>query len=142
MTTNTPRTKTFTIPDMSDRYPGAAPPDGYVITYVASDGYYIAKPPSKLLVIATAVSTPYNIGNEDVTLVSHAGAFQVNLPNVPLAGTVIYIKDFSGNASAFNITVSPGATTIDGAGSYIINTNFGTVRTVFNGASWAILSKF
>ncbi len=148
MTRYTPRTKTFTIPDMVDRFPGSLPPgnppDGYVITFSASDGYYIAKPPSKLLVVSNVASTPYSISTsfpEDVVLVSHAGAFTVNLPTSPFTGTVIYIKDFTGNASAFNITVS-ATQLIDGGATYTISTNFGTVRTVFTGGTWAILSKF
>lgn len=148
MPRNTPRTKTFTMPDMVDRFPASVPPgnppDGYVITYSASDGYYIARPPSKLLSISSVSTTPYSISAsspEDVVLVSHGAAFVVNLPTSPLGGTTVYIKDFSGNASSFNITVN-ASQLIDGAASYIINTNFGTVRATFTGGTWAILSKF
>ena len=135
-------TKTLSIPDMTDRYPPVGnPPDGYVITYSAIDGYYLAKPSSKLLVISTTASTPYTIVNEDVTLVSHAGAAVVNLPVGPPAGTSIHVKDFTGNAATFNITINAAAL-IDGAASYTINTNYGAIRAVYTGTTWSILTKF
>lgn len=148
MSRYTPRTRTFTIPDMVDRYPSSIPPgnppDGYVITYSGIDGYYIALPPSRLQIINNIVTSPYTISEtspDDVILVTHGGTFTVNLPTAPLTGTSIFIKDFSGNASAFNITINaPGF--IDGAGSYTINTNYGAIRTVFTGTTWVILTKF
>jgi len=142
MATTTPITKTLTLPDMTVRYPPVGnPPDGYVITFSASDGYYLAKPQTRILNLNTVSSTPYTVGNEDVTLVSHAGAFVVNLPSSPLVGTSIFVKDFTGNAVTFNITVNaPG--NIDGSPSYTINTNYGVLRAVFSGATWVILDKF
>lgn len=142
MATNPRISKTLTIPDMTDRYPPVGnPPDGYVVTYSASDGYYLAKPQTRLLTINTVSSTPYNVGNEDVTLVSHAGAFVVNLPTSPLTGTSIHIKDFTGNAATFNITIN-ATQLIDSSASYTISTNFGAIRAVFTGATWTILTKF
>jgi hypothetical protein len=146
MATNTPITRTLTLPDMTLRYPPVGnPPDGYVLTYIASDGYYVAKPSTRLLIISTVAGTPYNMGSspEDVTLVSHGAAFVVNLPTSPLVGTTVFIKDFSGNAVTFNITVNGGGgQVIDGAASYVINTNYGCIKIVFMGSSWVILDKF
>ena len=142
MATNPLITKNITMPDMTDRYPPVGnPPDGYVVTYSAIDGYYLARPQPRLLNITTTGTTPYNVGSEDLTLVSHGGAFVVNLPISPPTGTSIFIKDFTGNASAFNITVN-SAQLIDGATPYIINTNFGLLRAVFTGATWVILDRF
>lgn len=121
------------------------PPDGYVITYSAVDGYYIPKPTSKLLIISSPVTSPYNATVEDVVEVqSHAGTFTVNLPVTPPAGTTMYIKDFAGLAATNNINVVSAAN-IDGAGSYTINTNYGSIRVIFSGGgggTWSILSKF
>jgi hypothetical protein len=146
MATITPITRTLTLPDMTLRYPPVgSPPDGYVLTYVASDGYYIAKPQTRLLIINTVSSTPYNMSSspEDLTLVSHAAAFVVNLPTSPLVGTTVFIKDFTGNAVTFNITINGGGgQLIDGAASYAINTNYGCVKVTFTGSAWSILDKF
>lgn|SRR5574337_67798 len=142
MATNPKISKTLSLPDMTDRYPSVGnPPDGYVITYRASDGYYLALPPNKLLVLNSVSSTPYSVATEDVVMVSHAGAFVVNLPTSPLVGTNVFIKDASGNAASFNITVA-ATQLIDGAASYTINTNYGVVRVAFTGTTWIILSKF
>lgn len=144
MTTPLKRSTTLVIPNMSDRFPPVGnPPDGYVIAFNAADGYYIAKPPSKISIIATVVQAqnPYTATSEDLTLVSHTGIFTVNLPISPPAGTNLIIKDFSGNAATNNITVSSGQL-IDGSATYLINTNFGIVRVVFTGTTWVVIDKF
>jgi hypothetical protein len=143
MPTNPRISKTLTLPDMSDRYPPVGnPPDGYVVTFSASDGYYIARPQTRLLTMVTAPSTPYSVGTEDVTLVpTHSGLFTVNLPTSPLAGTSIHVKDFAGVAASNNINVAT-AQLIDGQNPYVINTNYGAIRAVFTGSTWTILTKF
>lgn len=142
MPTNTPRTKTFVIPNMSDRYPPLGnPPDGYVITYQASDGYYIARPPIKILSFSSPTISPYTVTVEDVVLVqTHAGTFTVNLPTGSIPGTTVFIKDFAGVAAA-NVINVVAAALIDGTTPYIINTNYGQVRVIYNGVTWSILSK-
>lgn len=142
MATNPQRTFTLVIPDMSVRYPPVGqPPDGYVITFSAADGYYIARPSPRILNIATAPSTPYTAGTEDLVLVpSHVGLFQVNVPISPLVGTTIRIKDFAGTAAANNINVAT-VQLIDGANPYVINTNYGSIVITFTGSSWSVISK-
>lgn len=141
--TITPRTKTLVMPDMSDRFPpNGNPPDGYVLTYQAADGYYIARVPPKLLALSSPVSSPHTVTTEDTVLVqTHAGTFTVNLPIAPLPGTSIYIKDFAGVATLNQINVATTAL-VDGANPYIINNNFGSIRVVYNGTTWSVLSKF
>ena len=141
--TTTPRTKTFVMPDMADRFPpNGNPPDGYVLTFQAADGYYIARVPAKILGLSSPNSSPYSIVTEDAVLVqSHVGTFTVNLPIGPLPGTVIYIKDFAGVATLNQINVAT-VELVDGANPYIINNNFGSIRVVYNGATWSVLSKF
>lgn len=118
------------------------PPDGYVLTYSVNDGYYIPKIISKQLVFSSPTSSPYNVGLEEAVLVqSHSGVFTVNLPVAPIPGTTIYVKDFAGVAAGNVINVASGAN-IDGASPYVINTNFGAVRVIFNGSTWSILTKF
>lgn len=143
MPRNTPKTKTFTMPEIIDRFPPAGnPPDGYVITYSASDGYYYPKSTSKLLIISSPITTPYTIALEDVVLVqSHSGTFTVNLPTSPQAGFNVIVKDFAGVAGANPINVVSVAL-IDGLTSYVINVNYGVARFIFNGTTWSIIGKF
>lgn len=142
MATITQKTFHLVIPDMTVRYPPVGqPPDGYVITFSAADGYYIARPSPRILNIATAPSTPYNAGIEDLVLVpGHVGLFQVNVPISPLVGTTIRIKDFAGVAAANNINVAT-VQLIDGVNPYVINTNYGALMITFTGSTWTVLSK-
>lgn len=141
MPTNIRQTRSLQLPDQTDRYPNNAPPDGYVLTYSFADGYYLAKPPSKQLIVSFPASTPYAVGHEDVVLVpNHTGVFEVDLPISPLVGTVIHIKDLAGVAAANVINVATSQL-VDGFNPYPINTNFGAIKIVFIGASWSVLSK-
>jgi hypothetical protein len=145
MPTNKIQTKTLVIPDMADRFPASTPPgfppDGYVITFSAADGYYIAKPSSKLQVITSPSTSPYAPGNEDVVEVqTHSGLFIINLPISPLAGTNYYIKDFAGVAASNNINIV-STQLVDAANPYQITNNFGCVRVVFNGTTWSVIAK-
>lgn len=139
----TPKTKTFTMPDVTDRFPTTGnPPDGYVITFSALDGYYYPKPTSKLQTFTSPTTSPYNVGAEDVVLVqTHVGTFTVNLPASPAAGTMVFIKDAAGVALTNNISVVSAAL-IDGATPYTINTGYGCVKVIFDGTTWSVLSKF
>lgn len=136
MTTTFLNTKTLVIPNVAD------PPDGYVITFDASQGAYFARPLSRILAISTPGSTPYLPINEDVILVpGHAGAFTINLPLGQTTGKVFFIKDFAGVAAANNIVVSGNGNNIDGAASQTITTNFGSLEVIWSGTTWAILAK-
>ena len=69
-------------------------------------------------------------------------AVTVNLPASPVAGDIYLIKDGKGDATTNNITVDPdGATTIDGAATAILNTNYGFMQVCYNGTEWNILGE-
>ena len=70
--------------------------------------------------------------------VNVSNAFSVNLPSSPFTGETHTIKDTSGDASVYNITV---VGSIDGASSYVINTNYGYVTVQFNGTSWSVVDQ-
>lgn len=53
------------------------------------------------------------------------------------AGAQLIIKDEGGGASANNITLTPsGGQTVDGAATYVLSTNYGSVTLESNGANW------
>lgn len=64
-------------------------------------------------------------------------ATTVNLP-AGVLNTIFIIKDGKGDAAANNITVTPAAGNIDGASTYVMNTNYAAIGLVYNGTQWNI----
>lgn len=91
----------------------------------------------------TAVNTtPYVALSTDVYLGvdCSGGAIQINLPNAPTTGRVFTIKDKTGSADTFNITVTTvgGVVNIDGATTFVMNTEYEAVSVIFNSVSYEI----
>ena len=102
--------------------------------------------------IYTMTASPYTAKHSDrVILVNMAAAVgTVNLPATntgnalavprPGAGTLVTVKDISGAAATYGITINAAAgETIDGASSKVISTNYGVVHLVSTGTGWAVL---
>lgn len=86
----------------------------------------------------TILNTDYYIGVTDTSI-----ARTISLPAVPLAeGQTFLIKDESGAAGTNNITidVDAAATTIDGAASYILDSNFGGVYIFYDGTEYRVMN--
>jgi hypothetical protein len=88
----------------------------------------------------------YVILNEQVLVVRKAvgAATGVTLPGVAFPGQRVLIKDGKGDAAANNITVSPDgamATTIDGAATQVVSTNYGVCEVSWNGVEWNVINK-
>lgn len=64
----------------------------------------------------------------------------VTLPATPISGHVVVVKDGKGDAASNNITISPAAGNIDGAGTNVISTNHGSVVFAYNGTQWNVIS--
>lgn len=82
------------------------------------------------------------VTTSDYTIVVNktvGAATTVNLPASPLTGTVFYVKDGKGDAATNNITLTPAAGNIDGAGTLVINANYGGYQLVYNGTAWNIV---
>ena len=67
-------------------------------------------------------------------------ATAANLPASPAEGDRYVIADGKGDASTHNITLTPAAGNINGAGTYVINTNYGNADVVYTGAQWLVIS--
>ena len=65
-------------------------------------------------------------------------ATTVNLP-AGVTGRVYTIKDGKGDALVNNITLTPAAGNIDGAGTYPMNLNYQAVTLVYNGTEWNVI---
>lgn len=87
----------------------------------------------------TEVTTPtYTATVRDYFLcVDHAGLVTITFP-VSILGTVYIVKDCSGNARDYPITIQGTGQTIDG-GVAEIDTNYGSLTFIFNGTEWSIV---
>lgn len=81
----------------------------------------------------TAAATDY------VVACNRAGAIALALMASPETGRTFRVKDISGAAAANNITITPAAGNIDASGTYVINTNYGSVDLVYTGSAWSVL---
>lgn len=91
----------------------------------------------------TSVNTsPYVVlaADEYIGVDSSGGAIQINLPNAPSTGRVYTIKDSTGSAASFNITVTTvgGSVNIDGATTFVMNTAYQAVNLIFSGTAYEI----
>lgn len=101
----------------------------------------------KLRLGKTITTGNYTILNEGIVNVNKTvgAATQITLPRKPEKEDVILIKDAKGDAGTNAITILPDgteATTIDGAASYLLNANYGSVFLGFNGTEWNALGSF
>lgn len=90
----------------------------------------------------TAVSSsPYVVTATDYFLgVDTSAARTIQLPNAPATGRTYVIKDRTGTAAAFNISVTTvgGVVLIDAAATYTINTNYFSVQVLFDGTKYEV----
>jgi len=91
-------------------------------------------------------TTPYNIvNNDDVIFINRPLA--ISSVVLPLTGSddskkrSFYIKDYSGNAATFPITItSAGGKTIDGGTFAILNGGYAHIQVIYDGTNWKIIS--
>lgn len=97
---------------------------------------------SLLVPVVIVTTSPYLALSSDFFIgVNNVGAvpFSVVLPANPQTGKIYIVKDVLGTAAAENITVTAVGHTIDGSASAIINTNFGSITLLFDGAEWSLV---
>lgn len=95
------------------------------------------------IAISSAVSSsPYvvNATTEFFIPVDTTAARTIQLPNAPATGKVYVIKDATGTASSFNISVTTvgGAVNIDSSTTYTISTDYGSINVAFNGTKYYV----
>jgi hypothetical protein len=73
---------------------------------------------------------------------SAGAATAVNLPASPATGLTYIIKDGKRDAATNNITITPAAGNIEGAATYVINTNGGSAMIVYSGTEWLVVAKY
>lgn len=60
----------------------------------------------------------------------------ITLPVTPTASQTITIKDNTGNAGIYTITISGGAALIEGASTLALMYNYGWVDLIYTGSKW------
>ena len=82
----------------------------------------------------------YTATNDDYVIDCTSGTFTVTLPaSSGRTGRILIIK----NSGAGTITVDGNAAeTIDGAATYAISVQYGTIQIMSDGTNWKIISKF
>ncbi len=83
----------------------------------------------------STLATDYVIGGD-----TSVDVLTIDLTSTTVtAGRTVIVKDVGGNAGTNNITITTeGAETIDGAASFVINTNYESVSLVSDGTNWFI----
>lgn len=132
---------------------GSAVPAAGILTVIGSGGITTSGAGSTLTIVGSGeqviaitaldnTDSPYTVLTADyyMTCDVSAGALTIRLPNVPTTGKVFIVKDAGGDSATNNITVTTvgGVVNIDGATSFIINTNYRSLQFVFTGAAYEI----
>jgi len=96
----------------------------------------------RLLLSYTATAISYQVLGTDaiIGVTSTAAARTITMPIINVqVGQLWTIKDESGAASGFNITVSGNGFLIDGAANFVINTNYGSVSIYWSGSNFYVV---
>lgn len=87
-------------------------------------------------------SSPYTVTATDefISCDASAGVISIRLPNAPTTYRQFVIKDRTGSASTNHISVTTvgGVVTIDGATTYTLAGNYGSIQLLFNGTSYEV----
>lgn len=87
-------------------------------------------------------ASPYTVLSSDdyISCDVSAAILSLEFPDAPATGTAYTIKDATGNASTFNITITTvgGVVTFDGNTSVAMNTDYEAMNIIFNGTSYEI----
>lgn len=119
--------------------------DGTTINVVGNPGtstLTISALSNYLFAYTNVAATPYVVLATDyyLSVDTSALAITIQLPDAPTSNRLFVIKDRTGTAGTRNITVTTvgGAVLIDGAATFIMNTDYQAINLVFNGTTYEI----
>jgi hypothetical protein len=86
-----------------------------------------------------SISSDTTLTDRRLHLVNTSAARSLDLPAVS-ATLYLVVKDVTGSAATNNITITtPGAETIDGAATYVIDANYASVTIVSDGVNYFVI---
>lgn len=90
--------------------------------------------------IVTAAGAVTVTSADDVVEVNKTvgAATTVNLPASPARGQTCTISDGKGDAAINNLTLTPAAGNINGAGTFVMNVNYQSTDIWYNGTQWRV----
>lgn len=95
--------------------------------YITNKGAYkVTLPAGDYTVLAT----------DEIVGATSSAARAITLNSSPSTGQVVTIKDITGSAASNNITITPAAGNVDGAGTKVIASNYGSVTLWYSGTAW------
>lgn len=84
----------------------------------------------------------YNAKISDYFIGANTGsAHTITLLASPPTGQALVIKDVTGTASSFNVTIAGNGKNIDGSSSLVISSNYGAASLVYNGTQWNVIDN-
>jgi hypothetical protein len=117
---------------------------GYVLTANAAGSApsFQVLPGTSSFTYTDVSSSPYVVLTTDnyISVDCSGGIITIQLPNTATLGRSFIIKDRTGSAAAFNITVTTvgGAVNIDGATTFVMNTAYESINVIGNGSTYEI----
>jgi hypothetical protein len=90
--------------------------------------------------VITTSGDYYAVATDYVIALNRAipAASSIYLVASPVKGQLVVVKDDSGNAQSYPLTVQGNGYLIDGSGSYTLSSNWASISLIFNGTKWNI----
>lgn len=79
------------------------------------------------------------LASDSIVAADSSAARAITLNASPSTGQTVTIKDDDGTAGTNNITITPAAGNIDGAGTYVMNVNYQSVTLTYSGTKWLVI---
>ena len=102
----------------------------------------ITSSPQYTVTSVNNAASPYTVLSTDqyIKVDTSGGAVTIRLPNTTTTGRFVIVKDSTGTAAASNITVTTvgGAVNIDGATTFVMNTNYESGNFLWDGTAYEI----
>ena len=88
----------------------------------------------------TQITGTYNVALSDdlIAITTLSAPFTVFLPTFPFLGDCYEIKDTTGNAGTFNVTVNGNGSNIDGVPTFALSQPYAAATFCYTGTSWSI----
>jgi len=127
--------RTVTLPDAN--FTAARTDAGQTFTGAETFSGKVTQSAGQQWALEAAGSSPFTITGTAVFVgVTNAAATTVKMPAASAVGDWYVVTDPLGQAGSNNITVDGNGKNINGASTYVISTNYDSVRVLYTGSEW------